>query len=290
LKGGSTLIALVGVAAGRSVEGEETMTSNHGAYATLTTVSTEMEAQLLVNVLNDRGIAAVVTGEFASQLLSAVPIAVGVLVEQESLSVARSVLTEHEQERCYSELAEEDTESSSDETGMTRVPTRRPDDNSLSLTNDSSDENGQDSIGQDSGCMELGEGLWSPPQFGLRSLMIAVTAICLVCAVIKSLELSPVYGCFGLAILGTLTWLLIGLYRLVWCSGPVVDQKAKAVLRPPADYTNPDDALAAAFQLDMQGDWDAAIALYGDVARRWPEHGQYAQGCITQVQEKRSRI
>jgi len=70
----------------------------------------------------------------------------------------------------------------------------------------------------------------------------------------------------------------------------VVRPKPKVVIRPPADYANPDDALAAAFQLDMRGDWDAAIALYGDVARRWPEHEKYARGCITQVEEKRSRL
>jgi hypothetical protein len=56
------------------------------------------------------------------------------------------------------------------------------------------------------------------------------------------------------------------------------------------DCSNPDDALAAAFQLDMAGDWDAAVALYGEVAKRWPEHEQYAQERIRQVEEKRSRV
>ena len=51
----------------------------------------------------------------------------------------------------------------------------------------------------------------------------------------------------------------------------------------------PTDALAAAFQLDVQGDWEAAIALYGEVARRWPEHAHYARECIAHIEEKRSR-
>lgn len=74
---------------------------------------------------------------------------------------------------------------------------------------------------------------------------------------------------------------------IVWL---FVRPKAKIVIRPPADYTNADDAFAAAFQLEMQGDWDAAIILYGDVARRWPEHEQYVRACITHVEEKRSRL
>ena len=53
---------------------------------------------------------------------------------------------------------------------------------------------------------------------------------------------------------------------------------AKAVTRSATTYTNPDDALAAAFQLDMHGDWDAANALYREVARRWPENEPYAHG------------
>ena len=72
---------------------------------------------------------------------------------------------------------------------------------------------------------------------------------------------------------------------IVWL---FVRPKAKIIMQRPADYTNPDEAFAAALQLDMQGDWDAAIALYGEVARRWPEHEHYAQGCIREVEEKRS--
>ena len=66
-------------------------------------------------------------------------------------------------------------------------------------------------------------------------------------------------------------------------------QPAKTLMQPASAYTNPEDALAAAFQLDMHGEWDAANALYGEVARRWPEHEQYAQGRVTEIEEKQSR-
>lgn len=67
----------------------------------------------------------------------------------------------------------------------------------------------------------------------------------------------------------------------------VVRPKSKVVIRPPAEYANPEDAVAAAVQLEMQSDLDAAIALYREVARRWPEHENYVRGCITRLEEKR---
>jgi hypothetical protein len=138
--------------------------------------------------------------------------------------------------------------------------------------------------------VEKGESLWSPPQFSLRSLIIAVTALCVACTVIKGFKLDWGNGFAEFAILGMFGWLMVGLYRLVWCSWLAVRPEPKVVIRSAAEYANPEDAFDAAFQLDMQGDWDAAIALYGDVARRWPEHEKYARGCITQVEEKRSRL
>jgi hypothetical protein len=156
--------------------------------------------------------------------------------------------------------------------------------------NDPSNENGQNSISQDSGSVEKGESLWSPPQFSLRSVIIAVTALCVACTVIKGFKLDWGNGFAEFAILGMFGWLMVGLYRLVWCSWLAVRPEPKAVIRSAAEYANPEDAFDAAFQLDMRGDWDAAIALYGDVARRWPEHEHYVQGCITHVEEKRSRL
>ncbi len=155
--------------------------------------------------------------------------------------------------------------------------------------NDSGDDKGQAPIGQDSGTVETGEGLWSPPQFSLRSLIIAVTALCAACAVIKGFKLKWVDGFAEFAMLCTFGWLVIGLYRLVWCSWLAVRPAPKVAVRPAA-YANPEDAFDAAFELEMQGDWDAAIAVYEDAARRWPEHAQYARSCIRQVEEKRSRL
>ena len=96
------------------------MAANHDNLATLATVSTEMEALLLVNMLNDRGIAAVATGGFTSQFRAEAPGVVRVLVRQDILPVARSVLAEHEQDRCSAESAEETTESSTYEPRLTR--------------------------------------------------------------------------------------------------------------------------------------------------------------------------
>src|SRR5271157_1304441 len=100
------------------------MPSNHDTLETLATVSTEVVAQLLVNMLNDPGIAAVATGGFTSQFRAEAPGVVRVLVKQDNLTVARSVLAEHEQERCSSESGDEDTESSAYEPRLTRFGIR----------------------------------------------------------------------------------------------------------------------------------------------------------------------
>ena len=62
---------------------------------TLTTLATfrnEWEAQLLVNHLHEHGIAAVTTGNLTSQFRAEAPGSVQVVVKQESLDLARSVL------------------------------------------------------------------------------------------------------------------------------------------------------------------------------------------------------
>jgi len=73
------------------------MSSDHDTLATLATVSTEVEGQLIVNLLQDHGIAAVATGGFTSQFRAEAPGAVRILVKQESLSAARMVLAERRQ-------------------------------------------------------------------------------------------------------------------------------------------------------------------------------------------------
>ena len=64
----------------------------------------------------------------------------------------------------------------------------------------------------------------------------------------------------------------------------------KKFIRSAAKCRGPDAALAAALKLDMAGDWDAAVALYGEVTKRWPEHEPYARGRLAEIKEKQSRM
>jgi hypothetical protein len=77
---------------------------------------------------------------------------------------------------------------------------------------------------------------------------------------------------------GAIVWLALHLYAYV---GP------KSLL---AEYVSPEDALAAALRLDMDGNWDAAVLLYAQIAERWPEHAQDARECIRRGEEKRSSV
>jgi hypothetical protein len=60
--------------------------------------------------------------------------------------------------------------------------------------------------------------------------------------------------------------------------------------RLPDDYMNADDALLAASRLDGQGDWDAAIQLYENAAKRWPDNSSYISSCIETVRQKQSQF
>jgi hypothetical protein len=99
--------------------------------------------------------------------------------------------------------------------------------------------------------------------------------------VINDAQMRGRSGCAPLLVLGiggpcsALLWLL-------------VRPRTKLVERPVQGYTNADDALAAASQLDMLGDWDQAIALYQFAATRWPEHGEYIGKCINIINEKKA--
>lgn len=63
----------------------------------------------------------------------------------------------------------------------------------------------------------------------------------------------------------------------------------RLVDKRPEDYSNPDDALAAASRMDMQGNWDEALNLYRLCAERWPEHQRYIEQCVKQINAKRGR-
>ncbi len=62
----------------------------------------------------------------------------------------------------------------------------------------------------------------------------------------------------------------------------------ETVNRPRADYKNPDDTFLAASELDADGDWDQAVALYQYGAERWPEHRAYAEKSIEQIRKKQA--
>lgn len=60
--------------------------------------------------------------------------------------------------------------------------------------------------------------------------------------------------------------------------------------RTPFGYASPEDALADAFQLDMDGDCDAAVLLYAQIASRWPGHKHECRERISRVEDKRLRV
>jgi hypothetical protein len=153
-------------------------------------------------------------------------------------------------------------------------------------------------------------------QYSLAGLLGLTTILSVVLSLLKWLQINfgfagvawvIIFAIAGALYVGSVAWaiadaqkrgcsggLVVLLFAFLGPMGAVVwlfvRPSPQVVIRPPAEYADPDDALAAALQLDMQGDWDAAVAVYGAVARRWPEHEKYVQGCITRLEEKRSRL
>jgi hypothetical protein len=82
-----------------------------------------------------------------------------------------------------------------------------------------------------------------------------------------------------------LLWICWPVSALIWL---LVRPRTKLVERPLDDYANADDALVAASKLDMLGEWDGAIALYQQVAARWPEHENYVRECIKAIDGKKA--
>jgi hypothetical protein len=75
------------------------------------------------------------------------------------------------------------------------------------------------------------------------------------------------------------------LSALVWL---VCRPRRKMLDRPSEDYSNSEDALAAASRLDQLGEWDAAIAMYERVVEQWPDQREYIASCIRRIEEKRA--
>ena len=85
----------------------------------------------------------------------------------------------------------------------------------------------------------------------------------------------PIILLFCLGPFGALFWLMLR-------PGPSLSRHS------PIDYSNPDDALVAASRLDSLGDWDAAIAVYRNVAVHWPEHATYVENCVADIRHKQA--
>lgn len=89
----------------------------------------------------------------------------------------------------------------------------------------------------------------------------------------------------GGGIIILLLWVFGPLAALVWL---MVRPTTKIIEKLPSDYDNPDAAIDAALRLESLGEWDAAIDLYRDAARRWPEHDGYIQQCVSRIKAKQA--
>ena len=81
-----------------------------------------------------------------------------------------------------------------------------------------------------------------------------------------------------------LIWLFGPLSALVWLG--VRPRETLVASASQKEYNDPEAALADASRLDHIGEWDAAAALYQNIADRWPEHAAYAQSCLSHLREK----
>ena len=82
--------------------------------------------------------------------------------------------------------------------------------------------------------------------------------------------------------------LLFGpLAALIWL---VSRPRLRLAERNPDDYSSPEDALDAAARLDQFGEWEAAIALYENVAKRWLDQKRYVAACLQQLKWKQALL
>lgn len=127
----------------------------------------------------------------------------------------------------------------------------------------------------------------------MEILQIGLILACV--AAILLLYIAPAAWAVGDAMSrGQLGWAL-ALFFLFWMCGPLTALLWWAVRpgtmvpdRSPDTYADADEALTAASRLDYIGEWDAAITLYEDIAKRWPEHHQYIANCVEHIKSRQA--
>jgi len=123
-------------------------------------------------------------------------------------------------------------------------------------------------------------------QYSLAGLLGFTTIVSIGLSILKSLQVA--LGTYTLAFL--MLFAIGGSILIVACFASVAANAQKGVRRTPFGYASPEDALADAFQLEMDGDWDAAVLLYAQIAGRWPEHKQECRERVLRVEEERLRV
>lgn len=96
------------------------MAALNDSLITLTTVPTEMEGQLLLNLLEEHGIPATASGGMTSQFRAEAPGAIQVMVMQDQLSNAKSIIEKQNVSNSHSSLVNQDTNSSEYRSRLTK--------------------------------------------------------------------------------------------------------------------------------------------------------------------------
>ncbi|WP_339734666.1 hypothetical protein [uncultured Gimesia sp.] len=97
-----------------------TKTASNDTLMTLTTVPTELEGQLLVQLLEEHGIPATASGGMTSEFRAEAPGVVQVMVLQDRFSDARSIIEKQEASNSQSRAVDQDQDASDYVPGLTK--------------------------------------------------------------------------------------------------------------------------------------------------------------------------
>lgn len=120
---------------------------------------------------------------------------------------------------------------------------------------------------------------------------IAVTASFGLACIVALVSVGPVAWAIGDAqkrgqtgcLIVLLFFLLGPLSAVVWI---IARPRQKLADCSPDQYSDPNNALAAAARLDQLGEWEAAISLYGSADQRWPDYHDYIAACLKDIKRK----